>query len=510
MHRLEDFLDDSVSIPTLPSIAVEILEAVKDEDTSFEALARVVNSDPSLSARVLKVANSSFYGVSQKVNTIPKALSILGLEALKSIALSFVIVETMQGVSRNQFAFEYFWKRAVTAGVAAKSIAKAAKVKYDEAFVSGLLQDIGIIIMYFIEREAYEQVLDEKKASAQPVFVVEKNIFGFEHQEVGERILDQWGLPPEISKPIGYHHCVSKAPEPYRRRARVLYLSDRISAVYHGNQSAHCVETITAMLEKEYNLQRASTEKLIDTIAEKSNEFFTFFNFSTRGVKPYSQLLEEANAELASLNLSYAQLAVQYKREKQKADELARELKDINNKLRSIAYMDALTGLYNRRLFLSTMENELRRAKRYARPFSLILFDIDRFKLINDKYGHRFGDTVLQGIGQVVKQTVRNTDVVARYGGEEFGIVMPETDLADAVITGERLRKQIETWSVPLNGKTVGVTISLGVTDYVAGMDVQDINDLFDIADQALYESKRNGRNMLTSLRMSMAGGPLR
>ena len=123
---------------------------------------------------------------------------------------------------------------------------------------------------------------------------------------------------------------------------------------------------------------------------------------------------------------------MQYKRDKDKMEELARALEEANKKLRDLALGDELTGLFNQRHFLSSLENELVRAARYRRPFSLVLIDIDYFKRINDEYGHRAGDIVLREIGTLLKETARNTDVACRYGGEEFAILCPETDMQSA------------------------------------------------------------------------------
>ena len=504
MGALDDFITDDTRIPTMPRIAVEILKAVKKEDSSFDSLSQVVCADPSLSARVLKVANSSFYGLKQKVSTIPKALSILGLNTLKGIALSFVVVDSMRSGGKNNFDFEYFWRRAVTSAVAAESVCKATGRKYDEAFVGGLLQDIGIVVMYLAQADDYGRVLDEKRATGVPVAAAEKNIFGFDHEAVGGSFLEKWGLPPAIVEPIRYHHQNGTVPEQYVTQVSILQLADKLSAVYHGSQSVQCVRNITTVLQEQYGLKKTAAEALIDEVAQKSMEFFSLFQLGNKSIMPYSQLLEEANEQLAKQNLTYAQLAVQYKQEREKADVLAKELKDVNEKLRNLALIDSLTGLYNRRVFLTTIESELHRAQRYGRPFSLILLDVDNFKKINDTYGHRFGDLVLEKVGSILNDLMRNTDFVARYGGDEFGIILPETDVESAAITAERICRKIQECKVLKEKKPIAVTASLGVTDYTPGMVLTGINELFDIVDQALYESKKRGRNKVTTLRLSM------
>ena len=158
-----------LKLPSPPAIAVRILEAVNKEETSYEELGRIISTDPALSTRILKVANSSFYGLPSRVDTIQRAMAILGCNALKNIALSFVIAKEMRTESTEGFDFEFFWKRSVTAGVSAGLIASLIGNKSDDIFVTALLQDIGIVMMYLCKPDRYLKVLDEKKATGKPL-----------------------------------------------------------------------------------------------------------------------------------------------------------------------------------------------------------------------------------------------------------------------------------------------------------------------------------------------------
>ena len=491
-------IDSDIQIPTLPAIAVKILNAVRDEQASFDALGEVIVSDPMIAARVLKVANSSFYGLANKVSSIKQALSILGLNTLKNIALSFVVVGSMKGADNSGFDFEFFWKRAVTAAVAADLVAKTLTRKNDEAFVCGLLQDIGIVILYFNKKDEYCRVLDEKKSRGEQIDIVEKEAFGFDHQDVGSTVLEQWGFPDTIFQPIRYHHNGRNIPEECRGQARILQLSDRISAIYHGTKAAQNLQEIKAALKEQYDLGEEGAQKLIDSVALKSNEVISSFEIKGESLKPFSQILQEANDELTKLDFSYEHLAMQYKRDKEKMEQLARALEGANEKLRNLAFRDELTGLYNQRHFLSSLEIELERATRYTRPFSLVLMDLDHFKQVNDEYGHRAGDIVLKAIGQILNEQSRNTDIACRCGGEEFAIICPETAIDSAATLAERVRKAIEEKEIFLDEIPLKVTISVGVAEYLWENGEKTSTDIFEVADQALYQSKHEGRNRAT------------
>jgi diguanylate cyclase (GGDEF)-like protein len=144
------------------------------------------------------------------------------------------------------------------------------------------------------------------------------------------------------------------------------------------------------------------------------------------------------------------------------------------------------------------MDNELSRARRYKKPFSLIMLDLDHFKKINDEYGHPVGDVVLKEVSKAIKNTIRDSDIAARYGGEEFTAVLPETELGGAAILAERLRKAIEQLEIDTNGCSIDVSVSVGVTCYHPSTDKIEKSEIISEADNALYNSKNKGRNMIS------------
>lgn len=168
--------------------------------------------------------------------------------------------------------------------------------------------------------------------------------------------------------------------------------------------------------------------------------------------------------------------------------------------LEAMANTDPLTGLGNRRFLDANLEHELERCKRYNRPCSLILFDVDHFKTCNDTRGHDFGDHVLVELGRIMRTFHRSTDIAARFGGEEFVLVLSETGEDGAVYAAERLRGIIEEHDFGCetlgDGERVSVTVSLGVAQYSPETDTC-IGDLVRRADKALYVAKENGRNQV-------------
>ncbi len=158
-----------------------------------------------------------------------------------------------------------------------------------------------------------------------------------------------------------------------------------------------------------------------------------------------------------------------------------------------MSVLDGLTGLYNRRQFEISLEQEHNRSKRHPSDFSLAILDIDFFKKVNDTFGHQYGDYVLKTVAGLMKTAFRKTDLLYRYGGEELVMIMPETNIEGAVIPVQRLRRMIEEYDFDYNGVKTKVTASIGLT-----MNFQEFNTAADIlksADEALYKAKESGRN---------------
>ncbi len=173
-----------------------------------------------------------------------------------------------------------------------------------------------------------------------------------------------------------------------------------------------------------------------------------------------------------------------------------KELQQANAELKRLSRTDMLTQLLNRGAWESLLAVEFERYQRYRSPTSLVMFDIDHFKKVNDTYGHPTGDVVIQTVAEKLREVARRTDIPGRYGGEEFGVILPNTTAQAAKIFCERLRRLIEKTTITHEGQTLQVTISLGVCE--AHESFEDYQAWLDCADKALYQSKENGRNQTT------------
>lgn len=171
-------------------------------------------------------------------------------------------------------------------------------------------------------------------------------------------------------------------------------------------------------------------------------------------------------------------------------------LESANKELEALSRTDRLTRLNNRGYWEECLQNEYSRLQRYDTNSTLVMFDIDHFKKVNDTYGHQAGDEVIRVVSNLLRNNLRKTDIAGRYGGEEFGVILGHTDAENAMIFCERLRKEIEATTVVHDNIKINFTISLGICE--ASKDQESYKEWLEKTDQALYRSKENGRNQST------------
>jgi diguanylate cyclase (GGDEF)-like protein len=504
-EKIRREIEAQINLPSPPAIAVQILNTIQSEDSSLEDLEKIISADPSLTGKMLQIANSAFYALPNKVSSITHAMSILGTNVIKNIALSFVITNDLRNPAIKSFDFDFFWRRSVTTAVSAEVLKNLTK-KEDDIFVTALLQDLGVLILFLNKGHEYTPLLSRCRASNSDyscLVELEQEKFQFDHQQIGCMLTRKWKLPLSISEPICHHHSPEDAPEEYRETARILSLANLVSTIYNGPETAENIARLQILLKEQFAIDKKQTADLLDDVARKTIAILGIFELDPGQMKPYSQMLQEANNELGRLNLSYEQLVMALKESKEKSERFARQLQEANAKLENLAFRDGLTNVYNHRYFQEIFEKEIARAQRYNGDLCLIMFDIDFFKKVNDTYGHPTGDQILILLAERIQKAIRPSDILARYGGEEFTVILPETKTAGMKVFAERLRHcAMEPFDI--DGNSIKITISVGGVYYDLDLEGATKQHLIDTADRALYQSKQNGRNRVTILPLSI------
>lgn len=494
----------SSELPTLPTVASQLISLIAREDATLADIGELVARDISLSAKILKVSNSAFYSFPQQIGSIQQAVSILGMNAVRSLVLSFSFLSIRGGKTPSRFDFKTFWTKSLASAVATKLILENVKgVEAEEGFVSGLLQNLGELIFAKTFPGEYETVLQTLERPDRESLVEEESTFGADHTFVGTHVAKSWGFPESLLVPIQYHH----EPEKYsggnpaiRSTIRAVYLSDLLVNILFSDKPESYHKRFQKEAGKLLGLTGEAIESILEQFHIRVKEAATYFDLKIQATKSVQEILQEANIRLSLINLDYDQMNKQLIQAKINLENLARELEEKNRILDNLANVDGLTGVFNHRYFQYALDQEINRSIRHGTSISLLFIDIDYFKKFNDTYGHQVGDFVLVEFARTIKTNIRQYDILARYGGEEFVVILPETTTEEAFIVAEKLRNIIEVTPFRDNREEYHVTASFGQACSKPGVEDNFNRDtLVSKADQALYEAKEKGRNRVVA-----------
>jgi len=489
------------NLPTLPHVAMRIIEVALSDDTSLRDLSEVVVLDPALSAKVLATVNSAFYGFQNEVTTLQHAISILGMKAVRNLSLGLLIVQefSQRGNTLAALASRQLWKRALSAAVIAKMIGQeAGSPQTDEAFLISLLQDIGMLAIMATASEEYRTVLGKDLPHGPELCRAEHAAFGTDHMEAGRILAAKWNFPAIYQNCIGSHH--SEVGD-----VRAETRDDFVDQLVRFSADAACLltsatdPTETLQLkdvgEKVFSVSGDQFDNVLGQAHSHAVALGGIFNVPMSGLRKYTDLLQQATQKLSELGITYEEALAHAREEKIQAQTVIQELKESNRELKEKVVRDGLTNLFNKRTFLETIELLVKRAVRYKRTLSLLMIDIDRFKRVNDKYGHQIGDEVLKNVALTIQQVARETDIAARYGGEEFAVLLDEAGSNEVKLIAERMRATIDHARFTAGRDELHITVSVGATAFDADGAAVSAELMIGCADKALYQAKQQGRN---------------
>ena len=484
-------LKSSKSLPSPPGVATRIIELANDPDVDIDRIAQVLSIDPTMTARVLRIANSPMYAMSREVANLSQALMRLGLNATISLALSFSLLKSWQkDATSTGIDYSLFWKRALLGASATRAI--AAKLGWrdsEEMFLAALIQDIGVMALDRTLPDLYDG-LGDGQIKQSVLIERERERTGADHAEIGAWLLERWAFPERILTAVRASHEPESAPVEGREAlfVRAVACSSAIAELFlekSGNRR------FTDLAHTAKSWLGIDTEGVGDLIAEVGNMIPDAESiFETRLLRKaeVKAILEDAREALMLRSL----LA------QQKIDGLDKATESPRKKTSSFeqaAQRDPLTGLYNRAYLDPYLQREFDKAAENRMQLSIAFADLDRFKAINDTHGHPAGDQMLIAVANILKANVRQADVVARYGGEEFILVFPNTGFLLVNTICERIIRSIESARHDIDGHNLPVTISMGLATHNDRRRFTCATELVSAADKALYSAKLQGRN---------------
>ena len=442
---------------------------------------------------MLRLANSPMYARHRESSNLEQALLVLGLNAAISLALSFSLLKSWQADEADEGGLDYplFWRRALIGATAAQTIADRIGIRETgELFLTTLIQDIGVMALDRAMSDLYVG-LGAEQVHEKAMIELEQVQLGTDHAEVGAWLLEKWNFPARIREAIQNSHLI------YRRWPTIdedpftcaVAFGTACAEVFLEEPGERRFEWLGERARESLNMDAEQLQELLAEITAQMADAEALFDTKLVGKNTCDAIQEQAREALMMRSLSALQevdhLQVQ-----------ARSLEERTSKLEESSRRDSLTGLYNRAFLDEFVDQAFESSDVKSSPLSIAFADLDRFKSVNDTYGHGTGDQILRTTADLLKAQVRSSDVVARYGGEEFVLVFPGTDSMTVRKICERIVEKLRAVGHDVGQPTdLNVTISIGVATHNDGTQFEDGNALISAADEALYSAKLTGRD---------------
>lgn len=619
MNPLEQ-LKLSAQLPSPKGVALAVLEISRRENATLGEVARVVQTDPALSGRLIKLANTNSH-ISRPVVSVQEAVVRQGMTSVRQLALGFSLLDQYRAGVCEGFDYQAYWSHSLLMGLAMQALGtRVRSASTDELFICGLLAQVGQLALATAYPVEYSSVLAAYQSDhSQSLLSLERAQLETDHTELGIVMMADWGLPRVFTEPLGCYETPQHANFAQDSRSHslmlILQLSHQLAdfGLAGADTRPHLAKEWIIQAEA-LDLTPETAGGFIDKVIASWCEWGEILKIPTASLPPFEDisqgqsvppddqlplriivadgnvtsrrktiaLLVEDSAHIVypaedgktalalamevlphviitrdklpgidgaelchalrateegrrmhillmgdndtehqqmhtdessvdgyvssaisaqglRIRLFAAQRLLQlqndWEKDRAQLRQIAAELAVANRRLATAALTDSLTGLSNRRSAMDQLQQIWSASTRSGIPLSLIVLDIDHFKLINDTYGHAVGDVVLRETAEILRKSARLGDSVSRIGGEEFLVICPNTDIKAATQVAERLRMTIESNEITVGReeKIIRVTASFGVS--ARQTSTFDIDALVNTADLALYAAKQAGRN---------------
>lgn len=493
----------SATLPTLPVVASKLMVLTSQKDAAICDIVDLISQDMALSARILKVANSAFYGFPRQIASINQAVSLLGINAVQSLVLGFTFLSMGEEKEGSLFSFDRFWEGSLVGATAAKLIAEQVpQINNEEIFTVGLLRNIGQLIFAMTVPSRYDQILQRLAVDGKEICEValEEEYLGISHATSGFEVARLWGLPSIMLAVIQYHHAPATylgSDQQQIQTINAVYLADLITKIFTSKTPERYHQQVQGEAQQLLGLSTLKIKTILQAINWEISQVAQLFSVSINPLRSIPEILQEANIRLSLLHLTYEEMNRELMHSKKMLEELRGQLVERNHLLDQLANLDGLTEINNHRFFQNFLCSEIKRSVSNKGALSLLLADIDHFKKFNDTHGHQTGDFILKELCRVAERVIREYDIIARYGGEEFVFVLPETEPEGALIVAQRLCMTIANHDFFDGNIHYKVTVSIGVASAFPSCADFSKNEFIDMADGALYEAKNRGRNQV-------------
>jgi HD-like signal output (HDOD) protein len=340
-------IQEAEDFRALPSMTLKVFQMASDPDVSLQAISKVISSDASIVTRIMKVVNSAFYGFQKKITNIQHAVSILGINAIRNVALTLSLIDIFPNKQSANFTDLFRW--SLCAGITADLIsAFVGKGSRSESFLSALLQNLGQFIFMRYLGDRYIRIMHEADQRGMKLEIIEQEVMGIDHKEAGVMVAERWNLPEPVLLSIKYGGNITLAYEQDFDKSilnliETAYLSGLVAEIYNGWNKALNIEIFKHDFSKIFKIDKSTAEDILSSIPHLIEDLGSNYGIDIGKILPYEQLITTAATELIASQEKYQKTYTEYRvmrkevlKKNQKINELNLELlksKKLNQKL---------------------------------------------------------------------------------------------------------------------------------------------------------------------------------
>ncbi len=419
-----------------------------------------------------------------------QALVVLGLNATLTLALSFSLVKSLRGGKPNGLSYGLYWRRALLAATSARALGDAMHQSLaEEIFLAALLQDVGMLALDKAVPDLYSQG-EALQRNHVALAEHEKKRLQVDHAKIGGWLMKGWNLPERLHRAIAHSHELelSYTSDPAQIFNRCVALSGPVADLFLLDPEHRPFAETALCAERSLGLDKMAFGQVLGTIGAMIPETEAIFETDLLARQHPELILEQAREVLMLRSLHALREINTLRAAAESSTSRVLELEEETRR-------DTLTGVYNRAYLDQFLGREFDNSTRHKWPLSVAFADLDKFKTINDNFGHQAGDRILQATARILRGNTRESDLIARYDGEEFVVVLPATDAETARSICERIVMAFRNTGHVIGSDHATVTISIGCATHGTETHFNNVADLVKAADQALYTAKVRGRN---------------
>ncbi|MBX3380443.1 MAG: HDOD domain-containing protein [Phycisphaeraceae bacterium] len=456
-HEIIEEILSCTSLPSLPAVALRVVELTSNVNVKLPELATTIQNDQGLASKVLRTVNSSFYGLPNRCASINKALVLLGLGPVKSLALSFSLIGSL-GDQDDGFDYQTYWRRGLYTAVSAKVIADHLKLAIaDEAFLAGLLQDIGVIAMHRALGFRYAEVLEAAGGDHRQLVKCELSAFEVQHPEIGAMLAQRWKFPDELIMPVRYHERPTAAPQGHHEIVRLIGLGNLAHDAMTDSDPGPALRKLYQRTDQWFGIKSDAMQGIVKKIAEGAKDMSSLLRLETGAHPDAESIVREAEKQLmdmASATTSAGGAPTQ----------------TLDNLLIDSKQFDPLTGAVGRAGFDLALKKAFELSTSTQEPVALVQVALDGLQHAAGKIGTSAGDQTVNACIVLLKKHFASLGgVICKLGGDLFAVVLYGANGRSAQRCAEEFRNSFDkaTMTWPIGGGSV--KSSIGVASHEPG-----------------------------------------